>query len=336
MIFRKDWYTVTTPAEENPRETLACLIIDDPLLRPKYGCLNYEKLLEEMKVHDFFTEIAFIPWNYRRSDAKTVRLLADNADYYAICVHGCNHIGNEFGGENYRELSDLASTALWRMEQHKTLTDLPYDPVIVFPQGRFSSLSMQTLKDHGYFAAFNSTIRATDREEPPAIEYQRPFTTIYHDFPLFLRRYPKHKIQFVQDITAGRPIIIVEHHGAFRNGYKTMTDLVDWVNSLGNIRWTSLLHIAEHYLGKKAAATEQSIMRPPSRMLLNCKVALRRFLSEARDNHVETNSLLTKAYTMVRSWDIAYVECHILGQPSKEFSEQARAPDRQETAPASR
>ena len=27
------------------RETLACLIIDDPLLRPKYGCLDYEKLL---------------------------------------------------------------------------------------------------------------------------------------------------------------------------------------------------------------------------------------------------------------------------------------------------
>jgi hypothetical protein len=293
---------VITPAVEKPRETLACLIIDDPLLRPKYGCLDYKKLLEEMKVHNFFTEIAFIPWNYKRSDAKTVRLFADNADYYAICVHGCNHIGNEFGGGNYRELNYLASTALWRMEQHKTLTGLPYDPVIIFPQGRFSSVAMQTLKDQGYFAAFNSTIRATDREEPPAIEYQRPFSTKYYDFPLFLRRYPKQKFLFVQDITSGRPIIIVEHHSAFRNGYKTMTELVDWVNSLGNVRWTSLLHIAEHYMGKKAVTTGQSITPSPSRMLLNCKVALRRFLSEARDNYVETNGLLTKVYKMVRSW----------------------------------
>ena len=292
---------MTIPAVENPKETLACLIIDDPLLRPKYGCLDYEKLLEEMKVHNFFTEIAFIPWNYKRSDAKTVRLFADNADHYAICVHGCNHIDNEFGGGNYQELSYLATTALWRMQYHKRLTGLPYDPVIVFPQGRFSSVAMQALKDHGYFAAFNSTIRATDSEDPPAIECQRPFTPIYHDFPLFLRRYPKHRSYFVQDITVGRAIIIVEHHGAFRNGYKAITDLVDLVNSLGRIKWTSLLSIAEHYLGSKAGtnATAQTGTPSPSRPCLSAKVALRRFLSEARDNYVETSGLLTKACKVV-------------------------------------
>jgi hypothetical protein len=291
---------MTTPTIENPRETLACLIIDDPLLRPKYGCLDYEKLLKEMKIHNFFTEIAFIPYNYKRSEAKTVRLFADNPDHYAICVHGCNHIGNEFGGGDYQELSSLSSTALWRMDQHKRLTGLPYDPVIVFPQGRFSSVAMQALKDQGYFAAFNSTLRATGGEELPAVEYKRPATTIYHDFPLFLRRYPKDKFHFIEDVASGRPIIIVEHHGVFRNGYRTMTDLVDWINSLGNVRWTSLLHITEHYLGKKAATTGASIMESPSRMLLNCKIAVRRFLSEARDNHLETNDLLTKAYKMVR------------------------------------
>ncbi len=43
--------------------TLACLIIDDPLLIPRYGKLNFAKLLREMNEHNFFTEIAFIPWN---------------------------------------------------------------------------------------------------------------------------------------------------------------------------------------------------------------------------------------------------------------------------------
>ena len=125
---------MTVPGVEDAGETLACLIIDDPLLRPKYGCLDYKRLLEVMKVHNFFTEIAFIPWNYKRSDARTVQLFADNTDYYAICVHGCNHIGNEFGGGNYQELNALSSTALWRMEQHKRLTGLVYDPIMVFPQ----------------------------------------------------------------------------------------------------------------------------------------------------------------------------------------------------------
>lgn len=291
---------VNTPEAKKTKETLACLIIDDPLLRPRYGCLDYAKLLQEMKEHRFFTEIAFIPWNYRRSDPKTVRLFADNADFLAICVHGCNHLGNEFGGGSYQELSYLSSNALWRMEQHERITGLPYDPVMVFPQGHFSSVAMQALKDQDYLAAFNSTIRATDSEDPQPVEYRRPATKIYHDFPLFLRRYPKDKAHFLQDVANGRPILIVEHHGAFRNGYKEITDLVDWINSLGNIKWTSLANIAEYYLGVKSASIKKSGNSSSLAPYLNSKIALRRFLSEARDNYIESNDFLAKAYKKLR------------------------------------
>lgn len=286
--------------EENTRETLACLIIDDPLLRPRYGCLDYKILLEEMKRHNFFTEIAFIPWNYRRSDAETVQLFLDNPEHYAICVHGCNHTRNEFGEGNYPWLSSLSSTALWRMEKHKQLTGLSYDPVIVFPQGRFSTVAMQALKDQGYLAAFNSTLRATNGEEPPAIEYQKPATAMYHGFPLFLRRYPKDKSDFIQDVAMGRPIIIVEHPGAFRSGYKTITDLVDWINRLGNIKWRSLSDIVDYYLGIKAVSSGERTNLSPSSEHLNIKIFIRRFLSELRDNHVETSNLLTKLYKLSR------------------------------------
>lgn len=290
-------YTLT---EANTTETLACLIIDDPLIRPRYGCLDYKKLLEEMKAHDFFTEIAFIPWNYKRSHTKTIQLFAENADRYAICIHGCDHTGNEFGQGSYQQLSELASTALWRMEQHKRLTGLPYDPVIVFPQGRFSSVAMKALKDHGYVAAFNSGIIATDTDKPPAIEFQRPATTIYHDFPLFLRRYPQAKPSFLKDLEWGRPIIIVEHHKVFRDGYKAITDLVDWINGLGKIRWTSLSNIAAHYLGNQTT-TNGEISGPLSLPLgFRTKVFLRRILSEARDKYVETSPILTKLYKKVR------------------------------------
>jgi len=292
--------TMNATASEKTGVTLACLIIDDPLLVPRYGCLDYTKLLQEMKEHRFFTEIAFIPWNYRRSNLKTVRLFADNADHYAICVHGCNHLGNEFGGRDYQYLSTLASTALWRMEQHKKHTGLSYDPVIVFPQGRFSSVAMKAIKDQGYLAAFNSTLQATDVKEMSTIEPNHPAVRTYHDFPLFMRRYPKNKSHFVQDIALGRPIIIVEHHGAFRHGYKAITDVVDWVNGLGNIKWKSLSDIAEYYLGNKVATARQSVKPSPSSLSFNTKVALRRILSEARDKYIGTNHLLDKMYRMLR------------------------------------
>ena len=291
------------PGVETTRETLACLVIDDPLLRPRYGCLDYEKLLQEMKVHNFFTEIAFIPWNYRRSNAKTVRLFAENPNHFGICVHGCNHLGNEFGGGNYQHLSRLSSQALWRMDEHRKLTGLPYDPVMVFPQGHFSSAAMRALKDQRFLAAFNTTIRATDADQPPVIEYQRPATTIYHDFPLFLRRYGKIKSVLLQDLASGRPIIIVGHHGAFKNGYKPMTDLVDWVNGLGKIKWTSLLNIVNHYCGGKTPPTlfPKETSATVSSVWNETRVALRRFASEAWDNYVEPSRFLTKPISCIKN-----------------------------------
>ena len=152
------------------KETLACLIIDDPLVRSKYGFLDIVKLLQEMKEHRFFTEIAFIPWNYKKSDPKIAKLFADNREYFGICVHGCNHSLHEFRKGTYEELNALVATAIWRMEQFKKLTGLPYDPVFVFPQGRFSSTAIKVIKDKGFVAAFSSTLKASDAELPPPSE----------------------------------------------------------------------------------------------------------------------------------------------------------------------
>jgi hypothetical protein len=76
--------------------------------------------------------------------------------------------------------------------------------------------------------------------------------------------------------------------------------MVDWINSLGNIKWCSLMTIAERYLRTKATIGESA--RPTaSGPYFNTKVALRRYLSEVRDNHVETNSFFTNFYKMMRS-----------------------------------
>ena len=54
----------------------ANLTIDDPWLREPYGHLDYNKLLTEMERHNFHTTIAFIPWNYDRSEQQVVALFA--------------------------------------------------------------------------------------------------------------------------------------------------------------------------------------------------------------------------------------------------------------------
>ena len=82
----------------------ANLTIDDPWLRESYGDLSYRGLLEEMEKHNFHTTIAFIPWNYDRSEAQTVSLFRSHPDRFSICIHGDNH--------DHKEFEDLESKPL--------------------------------------------------------------------------------------------------------------------------------------------------------------------------------------------------------------------------------
>lgn len=281
------------------KETLACLIIDDPLLTPNYGCLNYEALLAEMKEHRFFTEIAFIPMNFERSDPDIVRLIAENPEYFALCVHGCNHSGGEFVKGSHEQFRALATTALWRMARHQELTGLDYDPVMVFPRGHFTKEAVRALADSGYEAAFNSTLRTASGEQPPPEDFKRPATTAYHDFPIFLRRDPDEFEALSQDIEAGRPALLVAHHDDFAEGYKTVTDTVDWINAHGNVKWTSLSDIVRHYCGEgKRLAIRDAVlsMAAPPCPNVPMSIVARRMLSEVRDNYVETNPVLRRLY----------------------------------------
>ena len=78
-------------------EANACIVIDDPLLRPQHGFVNFEELLTLMRRHPFSTNVAFIPWNWRRNRPETEQLFRDNPDHYSISIHGFDHTHEEFG-----------------------------------------------------------------------------------------------------------------------------------------------------------------------------------------------------------------------------------------------
>ena len=62
----------------------ANLTIDDPWLRQPYGYVDYKGLLEEMEKHNFHTTIAFIPWNYERSQPEVVSLFKSHPERFSI------------------------------------------------------------------------------------------------------------------------------------------------------------------------------------------------------------------------------------------------------------
>jgi hypothetical protein len=234
----------------------ACFIIDDPLLRMNYGFLNYRKLLNTMDRQNFCTNIAFIPYNYKRSAPNVTNLFNGNPRKYTISYHGCNHTDKEFGITDDEELNSKVRLAILRMKKHQQDTNIKCDKIMVFPQGKFSNNSMKILKANKFLAAVSSdTFPYGGSKQLRVSEFLELAIMKYGNFPLFLRKYPGEIADFAFDIFLGKPLLIVEHHGIFKDGYNKLIDFIYKINSLEKgIVWDGLENIIKNtYLKRREA-----------------------------------------------------------------------------------
>lgn len=228
-------------------ETNACLIIDDPVLKPTHGFVDFRELLSLMKRRRFCTNIAFIPWNWRRSDPQVVRMFIENPNHYSISVHGCDHTKAEFGSGDREYLSWKVRQALKRMADHESRTGIHHDRVMVFPQGVFSEAAMSALKRTDIIASVNNdTISSDPHPRPVTISDVWDVAIMaYSSFPLFTRRYPWAGVEnFAFDSLLGKPAIIVVHHDYCSDRCKQLADFVDLLNALKcSLAWRSLAEV---------------------------------------------------------------------------------------------
>lgn len=226
----------------NSEKTRGCVLIDDPLLRPNYGYVHFGKLLQTLQRQNCSASVAFIPWNYRRTHPSVAALFNSHPDRFSICIHGCDHTRREFCTADAQRLRHLIRSALWRMGQHERLSGVKFDPVMVFPQGLFSTQAMIELAQSRFLAAINSTPFPADQSEGILTlkDLLEPAITRFGNFPLLIRRYPKNPAEFALDLFFGRPVLIVEHHDYFRDGYKDMEGFVAKLNALDSrLCWAS-------------------------------------------------------------------------------------------------
>lgn len=220
----------------------ACLIVDDPLLREKYGFLNYRTLASLMDCFDFTASIGFIPWNFRRTAGEVARLFNARSDRFSLCIHGCDHTRSEFGSLDDDDLARMTRTATERMNRHKKLTGVTFDRIMVFPQGVFSTRAMEVLNWNGYLAAVNSEPFPVDfNGSLPLTSFLEPAVTAFGGFPLFLRRWPEDIEDLATDLFWGRPALITAHHDFFREGCRRVVELLSKIASINtDLEWRSL------------------------------------------------------------------------------------------------
>jgi hypothetical protein len=226
-----------------PLENFASFILDDPLLQPKYGSLDFEWLLSLMKEFNFATTVAFIPHNYRRSSRRTVEMFRRNSDRLAICFHGNDHTAGEFVSADPYRLNTMLRIAEARMSFLAQATGLRCPKIMVFPHDDFSVEALRALKARSFLAAVNGPPQPVGHRVNLTLrELAQPAVLRHGGFPLF----PRTNAEYIkkQDIACGlffgRPAFIAGHHDIAKQP-AALVEAVSMINSIApGIRWCGL------------------------------------------------------------------------------------------------
>lgn len=263
--------------------------IDDPWLIEPYGDLNYERLLAQMKEHNFHTTIAFVPWNYNRNRANVIQLFKENPDYYSLSLHGNNHDHREFFNPS-KLLDPVLRTnfildqerdiqqALLRMDRLTALTGLEYDKVMIFPHGVSPSFTFKILKKYNFLGTSNSRNTPIDRSYNFSSEFSLNAVNMdFYSFPSLRRYSPAYpdqtefsyydfsnpsfdelKSQIVMDLFLDNPVMLYDHIGFFSDGISNFNLVADFVNRKNrDTQWLSIKGIFNYlyYLRKTSTNT---------------------------------------------------------------------------------
>jgi hypothetical protein len=228
------WYSVDPTAR---------LIIDDPLLKKRYGGLDFGNLKDSMRRLGYGTSIAFIPWNYWRTSRRTANRLLNDDSNLSICVHGCDHTNREFASGGARVLTEKASVGMRRMAAHRERIGRPFEDVMVFPQGHFAKASLPALRSADFIAAVNSTCFPTDSNpgDLTVADLLWPAVDRFGGFPVFARRYPNNAFGSAVDLFLGKPALLVEHHEYFYDRCKAIEAFVTTLQRIeAQLSWPDL------------------------------------------------------------------------------------------------
>ncbi len=231
----------------------ANLTIDDPWLTEPYGNLSFAGLLNEMRKANFHTTIAFIPWNFDRSQPDVVSLIRSSRERFSVAIHGNNHDGHEFEDERPLRVHEASiQQALARMARFSSLTGLPYDPVMVFPHKPASADVLALLKKHHLKATVNAGNFVWTANNPASsTAHLRSVTLRFGNFPSAMRypaETPGFRLLVAMNAFLDNPLLFYAHHDFFFKGIDAFNPVAQAVNEIEpNVAWQSLGRITDHF-----------------------------------------------------------------------------------------
>jgi hypothetical protein len=278
-----------------PPPLRAAFVIDDPnLRRPRYGHIDYAKLLAHARTHGYHVAIAMVPLDARVAHARAVKIFREGARNLSLCIHGNNHDGPELG----RPASDaealaLVGQALRRTAAFERRTGLTVDRVMVPPHERLSEPVARALRKCGFegvcttrpYPWMADTLERHWLTRPPEagpLAAWGPMDLVAGGLPVLLRAEFDHpRGDLALRAFLNQPLILYGHHDLLAKGPDALEQAAAQINRLGDVRWCSLGTIARA-LSPVQPADARALDAVPSPRRRPAAV-VRRLASEGRD-----------------------------------------------------
>jgi hypothetical protein len=240
----------------------AGIVIDDPLLRRKYGFIDFERLLKSARTHQYHITLAFIPWNHWRSKANDARIFLECPEYFSVCAHGCDHTNNELKSADYGELLGKSFVARSRMDRHSERIGIMTAPLMVCPQEQYSLEAMRAFSDSRQFLGLICTACMPRNLATPQLtgaDLLLPAQDSFFGFPVFKRHYWKGDMAtFAMSLFLGKPAILVEHHEFFRDGMAGVEGFAHAIAQMDrDLKWRSLLDTVTRTHARRRVGTRK-------------------------------------------------------------------------------
>jgi len=238
----------------NPPPLQACFMFDDPNLHwPTYGFMNFSEIAKHAELHNYHASFATIPLDAWFVHKQTASLFQKQHDRLSLLMHGNDHIADELARKIPNdELNRMLKQALFRIEKLEKCANISVARVMAPPHGAFSEDTLKEMSLIGYEAACVS--RGSLMHHNKQASWVQTIGMRPSDNILGLPVFPRFRISMdcqnsiLVAALLHQPIIPVGHHQDVAENMDLLAHLSNFINSLGEVRWTNMTNISRsHY-----------------------------------------------------------------------------------------
>jgi len=221
----------------------ANIMFDDPNLHSvRYGWLDYSKLLNSARKHRYHASFATIPLDTWFTSKKSAALIKSHATHLSLLVHGNNHLKDELARFPSAQAAIWAmSQALNRIRRLEQRTGIEVSKVVAAPHGACSEETLGIMARLGYEGACIShgSLYHHNKDKGWTRRIGTAIAEVVAGMPI-IPRFRLSLDSFNSILLAAyfnQPIIPVGHHQEAADGLKMVETVVDFINSVGDVRW---------------------------------------------------------------------------------------------------